>query len=181
MPGEDLGCDRRLPKGDAATPRGSLCGSARVQNNSKAWRGFIEDDFWQHREKPPSIEDRKAPLLPVMLFVFNAIDRNRYKRAQKYAAGLKQYWIDNVPAQKVEAKIKQDGGIEALYEASAANKPKKKPKPKQSLLKLCSASEALTKALLALPVGKKARLIIKRVTNQGGAVAMIMSVDPVKA
>jgi hypothetical protein len=48
------------------------------------------------------------------------------------------------------------------------------------LLKLCSATEALTKALLALPEGKKARLVIKRVTSQGGAVAMIISVDPVK-
>jgi hypothetical protein len=152
-----------------------------LENNSKAWRSFIEDDFWKKRKKKPTFDDRNDPLLHVMVFVFNAIDRNRYKRASKYATPLRQYWRDYVPAQEVEAKIKQDGGIEALCRASAANKPKKKPKLKQSLLKLCSASEALTKALLALPVGKKARLIIKRVTNQGGAVAMIMSVDPVKA
>jgi hypothetical protein len=125
------------------------------------------------------MDDRGRPLLHVMVFVFGAIDRNIYKRAAKYAAGLKQYWRHNVPAQEVAAKIAEDGGIEALSQASAESKPKKE-KSQQSLLKLCSASEALTKALLALPVGKKARLIIKRITNQGGAVAMITSVDPVK-
>jgi hypothetical protein len=151
-----------------------------LQKSRQAWRSFIDDEFWQHRKRPPKMDDQREALLHVMVFVFKALDRNSYKRASKYAAGLKQYWIDNVPAQKVEAKIKEDGGIEALYEASAANKPKKKPKPKQSLLKLCSASEALTKALLALPVGKTARLIIRRVTGERGVVARIVRFDPVK-
>ena len=48
-----------------------------LQKNRQAWRRFIEDDFWKKRKKKPSIEDRKAPLLHVMVFVFNAIDRNQ--------------------------------------------------------------------------------------------------------
>ena len=62
-----------------------------LENNPQAWRSFIDDDFWKKRKKKPSIEDRKAPLLHVMVFVFEAIDRTLYKRVEKYAAGLKQY------------------------------------------------------------------------------------------
>jgi hypothetical protein len=151
-----------------------------LQKNRQAWRSFIEDDFWQPRERPPKMDDRGRPLLHVMVFVFGAIDRNMHKRAQKYAAGLKQYWRHNVPAHVVEAKIAEDGGIEALSQASAESKPKK-AKSQQSLLKLCSASEGLTKALLALPEGKKARLIIQRVASKRGVVARIVRFDPVKA
>lgn len=147
-----------------------------LENNPQAWRSFIDDDFWQQRKRKPTIEDRTEPLLHVMVFVFNGIDRNRYKRASKYAAGLKRSWIDNVPAQKVEAKIKKDGGIEALCRASAANKPKK-AKREQSL-KLLPASDAFRKKILALPEGEKAQLIIKRVASEQGVVARIIGFHP---
>jgi hypothetical protein len=151
-----------------------------LQKNRQAWRSFIADEFWQQRKRPPKMDDQSEPLLHVMVFVFNAIDRNRYKSASKYAAALQQYFTHDVPAQEVAAKIKKVGGIEALYRDSAGSKSNKKVKPEQSLLKLRSASEALTKKLLALPVGEKARLIIQRVASQGGAVAMIMRVDSSK-
>jgi hypothetical protein len=61
-----------------------------LEKNRQAWRSFIEDEFWQHRKRPPKMDDQRQPLLPVMVFVFEAIDRNIYKRASKYAAGLKQ-------------------------------------------------------------------------------------------
>jgi hypothetical protein len=148
-----------------------------LQNNPRAWENFRKDDFWQQRKKKPSIEDRKAPLLPVMVFVFNAIDRNRYKSASKYAAALQQYLTHDVPAQEVAAKIKKAGGIEKLYRDSAANKPKKKPKPEQSL-KLLPGSDALRKKILAVPKGQKAQLIIKRVDSEQGVVAIITGFHP---
>ncbi len=150
-----------------------------LENDPQAWSKFLEDPFWQQRKKKPSIEDRKAPLLPVMVFVFNAIDRTRYKRASKYAAGLEQYWIDNVPAHEVAAKIKEDGGIEALYRASTGNEPKK-ARSQQSLLTLLPVSEAVRRRLSALQVGEKARSIFKRVPSKRGIKLMILSVDPVK-
>jgi hypothetical protein len=152
-----------------------------LENNAQAWRSFIDDEFWQLRKRPPKMEDQREPLLPVMVFVFNAIDRNIYKRAQKYAAGLKQYWIDNVPAREVAAKIEEDGGIEALSQASAESKPKKKQKPEQSSKLTFSASEARRGSLLALSEGQEAHLIIRRVTGERGVVARIVRFDPVKA
>jgi hypothetical protein len=151
-----------------------------LQKNRQAWRTFIEDEFWQHRKRPPKMDDRGRPLLHVMVFVFGAIDRNIYKRAQKYAAGLKQYWIDNVPAREVAAKIEEDGGIEALSQASAESKPKKKQKPEQSSKLTFSASEARRGSLLALSEGQAAHLIIRRVTGERGVVARIVRFDPVK-
>jgi hypothetical protein len=152
-----------------------------LQKNRQAWRTFIEDEFWQHRKRPPKMDDRGRPLLHVMVFVFGAIDRNIYKRASKYAAGLKQYWIDNVPAQKVEAKIAEDGGIEALSQASAESKPKKKPKPEQSSKLTFSVTEGRRGSLLALSEGQEAHLIIRRVTGERGVVAKIVRFDPVKS
>ena len=150
-----------------------------LQKNPQAWRSFIDDEFWQQRIKKPSIEDRKAPLLPVLVFVFKAIDRTIYKRISKYAAALRQYWVDEVPARKVAAKIKADGGIEALYEAATGNAPKK-AKPQQSLLTLVPGSEAVRRRLEALQVGEKARSIFKRVSSKRGVTLMIMSVDSAK-
>ena len=151
-----------------------------LQKNRQAWRSFIEDEFWQHRKRPPKMDDRGRPLLHVTVFVFGAIDRNIYKRASKYAAGLKQYWIDNVPAREVAAKIEEDGGIEALSQASAESKPKKKQKPEQSSKLTFSASEARRGSLLALSEGQAAHLIIRRVTGERGVVARIVRFDPVK-
>jgi hypothetical protein len=151
-----------------------------LQNNREAWRSFVDDDFWQQRKKRPTIEDRTGPLLHVMVFVFNAIDRNSYKRASKYAAGLKQYWRHNVPAHEVAAKIEEDGGIEALSQASAESKPKKS-KPGNSSKLTFSATEGRTGSLLALSEGQEARLIIRRVTGERGVVARIVRFDPVKA
>lgn len=148
-----------------------------LENNPRAWGKFLEDPFWNARKKKPTIDDRAEPLLHVMVFVFKAIDRNIYKRAAKYAAALKRYWADDVPPREVAAKIKEDGGIEKLYQAPTANKPKKKAEPEQSL-KLLPDSEALRKKLLALPVGKKARLIIERVTAERGVVATIIGFHP---
>src|ERR1019366_6333141 len=90
-----------------------------LQTNRQAWRSFIADEFWQQRKRPPKMDDQSEPLLHVMVFVFNAIDRNRYKSASKYAAALQQYFTHDVPAQEVAAKIKKAGGIEALYRDSA--------------------------------------------------------------
>jgi hypothetical protein len=115
-----------------------------------------------------------------MVFVFKAIDRTIYKRAAKYAAALRRYWVDGVPAREVAAKIKADGGIEALCKAPTANKPKKKPKPAPSLKLTFSASEARTEGLLALAEGQQAQLIVKRVTTERGIVAMIIGFRPLK-
>jgi hypothetical protein len=150
-----------------------------LQKNRQAWRSFIEDGFWQHGKRPPKMDDRGRPLLHVMVFVFGAIDRNIYKRAQKYAAGLKQYWRHNVPAHEVAAKIAEDGGIEALCRAATGNAPKE-AKPQQSLLTLVPGSEAVRRRLEALQVGEKARSIFKRVSSKRGVTLMIMSVDPAK-
>jgi hypothetical protein len=151
-----------------------------LENNPQAWGKFLEDPFWNARKKKPTIDDRAEPLLHVMVFVFKAIDsidRNIYKRAAKYAAALKRYWADDVPPREVAAKIKEDGGIEALCKAPTANKPKKKAEPEQSL-KLLPDSEALRKKLLALSEGQKARLIIERVTAERGVVATIIGFHP---
>jgi predicted acyl esterase len=143
-----------------------------LQKDQQAWEKFIEDDFWQQRKKKPAVAARKAPLLHVMVFVFDAaVDRNRYKRASKYATALKGYWTRNVPAREVAAKIEDDGGIEALCQASAGNKLKK-AKREQSL-KLLPVSDAYRKKILALPIGKRARLMIKSVNGERGEVAII--------
>jgi hypothetical protein len=152
-----------------------------LEKNRQAWRSFIQDEFWQQRKRPPKMDDQREPLLHVIVFVFDAaIDRNRYKRAAKYAAALKQYWIDNVPAREVAAKIEEDGGIEALSQASAESKPKKKQKPEQSSKLTFSASEARRGSLLALSEGQEAHLIVRRVTGERGVVARIVRFDPVK-
>jgi hypothetical protein len=148
-----------------------------LENNAKAWRSFIQDDFWQHRKKPPKMDDQSQPLLHVMVFVFNAIDRNRYKSASKYAAALQQYLTHDVPAQEVAAKIKKAGGIEKLYRDSAGSKSNKKAKSQQSLLTLLPVSEAVRRKLSALQVGEKARSIIKRVSSKRGVTLMIISVE----
>jgi hypothetical protein len=119
--------------------------------------------------------------LPVLVFVFNAIDRNRYKSASKYAAALQQYLTHDVPAQEVAAKIKKAGGIEKLYRDSAGSKSNKKVKPEQSLKLTFSATEGRRGSLLALSEGQEARLIIRRVTTERGVVARIVRFDPVKA
>jgi hypothetical protein len=151
-----------------------------LEKNRHAWRNFIDDEFWQQRKRPPKMDDQREPLLHVMVFVFEAIDRNIYKRASKYAAALKQYRIDNVPAQEVAAKIAEDGGIEALSQASAESKPKKKQKPERSLKLTFSATEGRRGILLALSEGQEAHLIIRRVTTERGVVARIVRFDPVK-
>jgi hypothetical protein len=151
-----------------------------LQKNPQAWDKFREDDFWKKRTKKPSVDDRKAPLLHVMVFVFKAIDRTIYKRAAKYAAALKQYWGDKVPAQQVAAKIKKDGGIEKLYRDSAGSKSNKKVKPEQSSKLTFSATEGRRGCLLALSEGQEARLIIRRVTTERGVVARIVGFYPVK-
>jgi hypothetical protein len=151
-----------------------------LQKNRQAWRSFIEDEFWQQWKRPPKMDDQREPPLHVMVFVFEAIDRNIYKRASKYAAGLKQYWRHNVPAREVAAKIAEDGGIEALSQASAESKPKKS-KPGNSSKLTFSATEGRTGSLLALSEGQEARLIIRRVTGERGVVARIVRFDPVKA
>ena len=61
-----------------------------LENNVQAWRNFIDDEFWQHRKRPPKMDDQREPLLHVMVFVFKAVDRIRYQRISKYAAALKQ-------------------------------------------------------------------------------------------
>ena len=152
-----------------------------LQKNPQAWCTFIEDEFWQQRKKKPSIEDRKAPLLPVFVFVFKAVDRIRYQRISKYAAALQQYLTHDVPAQEVAAKIKKAGGIEKLYRHSAGSKPNNKTKSQQSLLTLVPGSEAVRRRLEALQVGEKARSIIKRVSSKRGVTLMILSVDRSKA
>jgi hypothetical protein len=152
-----------------------------LQNDPRAWENFRKDDFWQQRKKKPSIEDRKAPLLPVMVFVFNAIDRNRYKSASKYAAALQQYLTHDVPAQEVAAKIKKAGGIEKLYRDSAGSKSNKRAKSQPSLLTLLPGSEAVRRRLSALQVGEKARSIFKRVPSKRGVKLLIISVDSLKA
>jgi hypothetical protein len=147
-----------------------------LENDPQAWSKFLEDPFWEKRKKKPTFDDQNDPLLHVMVFVFNAIDRNRYKRASKYATALRQYWRDYVPAQEVGAKIKEDGGIEALGRAATGNAPKK-AKPQQSLLTLVPGSEAVRRRLEALQVGEKARSIFKRVSSKRGVTLMILSVD----
>jgi hypothetical protein len=119
--------------------------------------------------------------LPVLVFVFNAIDRNRYKSASKYAAALQQYLTHDVPAQEVAAKIKKAGGIEKLYRDSAGSKSNKKAKSQQSLLTLLPGSEAVRRMLAALQVGEKARSIFKRVPSKRGVKLMIISVERLKA
>ena len=151
-----------------------------LENNAKAWRSFIQDDFWQHRKKPPKMDDQSQPLLHVMVFVFKAVDRIRYQRISKYAAAVRQYWTDDVPPQDVEAKIKKDGGIKALGRAATGNAPKK-AKPQQSLLTLVPGSEAVRRRLEALQVGEKARSIFKRVSSKRGVTLMIISVERFKA
>jgi hypothetical protein len=151
-----------------------------LEKNRQAWRSFIKDEFWQRRKRPPKMDDQREPLLHVIVFVFEAIDRNTYKRASKYAAGLKQYWIDNVPAREVAAKIEEDGGIEALSQASAESKPKKEQKPERSSKLTFSATEGRRGCLLALSEGQEARLIIRRVTTERGVVARIVGFYPVK-
>ena len=79
------------------------------------------------------------------------------------------------------AKIKEDGGIEALCRASAANKPKKKAKSERPLKLTFSASGGPRARLLALSEGQEARLIIRRVTGERGVVARIVRFDSVKA
>lgn len=151
-----------------------------LHKDRQAWRSFIDDEFWQHRKRRPKMDDRGHPLLPVMVFVFGAIDRNIYKRAQKYAAGLKQYWRHNVPPRDVAAKIAEDGGIEALSQASAESKSKK-PKSERPLKLTFSATEGRRGSLLALSEGQEAHLIIRRVTGERGVVARIVRFDRVKA
>ncbi len=151
-----------------------------LQKSRHEWRSFINDDFWQNRKRPLTMDDQREPLLHVLVFVFEANDRNVYKRAAKYAAGLKQYWRDNVSSRQIAAKIKEDGGIEALSQASAERGPKKRQKPEQSSKLTFSASAAGTKALLALSEGQEARLTIRRVTGARGVVARILRFIPVK-
>jgi len=152
-----------------------------LEDNPQEWSKFLEDPFWEKRTRKPTIDDRTEPLLHVMVFVFKAIDRNIYKRASKYAAALKRYSDDDVPAREVAAKIKEDGGIETLYRASIANEPRKKPEAEQSLTLTFSASEARREALLALSEGQEADLMIRRVTGERGVVARIVKFYPVKA
>jgi hypothetical protein len=151
-----------------------------LENNAKAWRSFIQDDFWQHRKKPPKMDDQSQPLLHVMVFVFKAVDRIRYQRISKYAAAVRQYWTDDVPPQDVEAKIKKDGGIEALGRAATGNAPKK-AKPERSSKLTFSATAGRRGCLLALSEGQEVHLIVRRVTTERGVVARIVRFDPVKA
>jgi hypothetical protein len=143
-----------------------------LQKDEQAWRKFREDDFWRQRKKKPPIDNRKAPLLHVMVFVFNALGLTRYKRAAKYAAALKQYWTDNVPAQEVAAKIGKDGGIDKLYQASTPKQTKKKRRSES--VTLIDPGYRVWRALVRLREGKKARLIIERVPDIRGTLAKII-------
>jgi hypothetical protein len=151
-----------------------------LENDPQALAEFLANDFWKESKRKPKIDEQTGPLLLVMRFVFNGLVGNRYKRASKYAAGLKQYWVDEVPAREVAAKIKEDGGIEALCKAPTANKPKKKQKPERSSKLTFSASEARTEGLLALSEGQAAHLVIRRLTGERGVVATIVRLYPVK-
>ena len=130
------------------------------------WRKFIEHEFWEQRDKRPKMDDVKRPLLFVMVFVFDAIDRTRYRAAWRYAKALKAFWADDIPAREVEAKIKEAGGIEKLYRASAPKQTKKKKRSES--LKLIDTDYRVWRALGRLREGKKARLIIERVPEIHG-------------
>jgi hypothetical protein len=84
------------------------------QKDYESWRIFVKNDFWQHRKKRPRPKHQPKALLHVMVYVFNANTKQRYDRAWKYATGLQLYWNQGLRPEEVPAKIKADGGIEAL-------------------------------------------------------------------
>jgi hypothetical protein len=85
-----------------------------LQHNPDAWRSFTQLSFWSFRKKRLRAKDSGKALLHVMVFVFSARSKAAYDRICTYATAVETYFRDAIPCTEVAAKIKQDGGVEAL-------------------------------------------------------------------
>lgn len=93
-----------------------------LQHDPIAWRSFTQFPFWSFRKKRLRAKDARKALLHVMVFVFSAQSKAAYDRICTYATAVETYFQDNIPCTEVAAKIKQDGGIEALVKRARTRK-----------------------------------------------------------
>lgn len=138
---------------------------------------FYELRFWDERTKKPSPDPARL-LLNVMVFDFGAINnRTKYKRVSVYAKALDRFWTNKVSVGDVEAKIKEAGGVQKLYQAASNSALKRsRPKPSQSL-KLHILSDRLRQQLLATPDGETLWIKIRREKGDRGAAATVLSIQ----
>jgi len=97
-----------------------------------AYSALAEDndkmiDFFEHcdgDEELKKLIKSDAHLLRVVLsFTFNS--SHGYNRAHKYFRALELYTIEEVPPEEVEALIKEQGGIDAVYDRAKKALPSK--------------------------------------------------------
>ena len=98
-----------------------------MASDEKSWLEFREQAFWNKRNKRPGVNSRNEALLHVMVFAFNATSKNAYDRAWKYARALRKSFEKKVPAERIEAVIEENGGLEKMMQvASGKHKGDKK-------------------------------------------------------
>jgi hypothetical protein len=89
-----------------------------MQRDHRAWKAFIQDSFWRFRKKRPRSKHLNRALLHVLVYVFQAKNKQRYDRAQKYNTGLLLLMKKGTSPQHVLTLLRMDGIEVYIREAS---------------------------------------------------------------